>query len=84
MTELTPAKIHSQLAWLSRYRRGLCRDYTAAHLASDETEMHSIRAEYRLIGNLMAKLRGELREFEALQSEQVAAVVFVEELLNLS
>lgn len=83
MAQVTTAQIHSQLAWLSRYRRGLCFDYRAAHLVSDETAMHDVRAEYRLIGDLMAKLRQELRGFETLAYEQVRAVMAVEEMLGL-
>lgn len=76
---LTPTRIRQQLAYLQRLTRSLGRDYTIAYLGDDEAAMHSIRAEYRLVCDLMRQLRGELE----LQREQAAAVLEAERMLGL-
>lgn len=80
---LTTSQIRSQIARLTRWRRGLCRDYTIAYLGNDKESQAAIWAKYRLITGLIQQLRQELAEFESLSRAQKMAVAEVERLLEL-
>ena len=71
---MTPAKIRGQIAYLKRVQAELARCYQLAFYAQDDSACHDIRAEYRLISDLIDSLCNELAAPIELKREQRAAV----------
>lgn len=81
MNEINHTAIRKQIAYLKRILAELRFCFTLAWHAQDDSACHEIRAEYKLTTDLIRQLRRELAEFERLQSEQAAAIEFVEDLI---
>ena len=80
---MNPDKIRAQIAHLKRIQAELMRCYQIAFYAGDDLACHDIRAEYRLISEMITALQDELTAPVELRRAQRAAVEEAERILAI-